>query len=59
MSKLDVTFIVSKLYEIEKLKQVLLTPDQLDVFNYLPKPLIPSELFEANFEFKVNELQKV
>lgn len=35
---LDVKFIVQKFYEIEKLKQIVLTDSQLDLFNFLPKP---------------------
>lgn len=41
MAKLDVQHIVSKIYEIDKLKHVLLTEDQLNLLDYIPKPAIP------------------
>lgn len=37
---LDVKFIIQKFYEIEKLKQLLLSESQLDLFKFLPKPEI-------------------
>ncbi|EAR94034.2 hypothetical protein TTHERM_00227480 (macronuclear) [Tetrahymena thermophila SB210] len=38
--KLDVTILLSKIFEIEKLKAILLDDDQLNLFQYLPKPQI-------------------
>lgn len=35
---LDVTYMVKKLQEIDKLKLILLDADQLKLFDYLPKP---------------------
>ncbi|CAD8044277.1 unnamed protein product [Paramecium primaurelia] len=57
MSKLDVAYIISKIYEIDKLKLVLLNEDQLQLFNYLPKPVIPSALFGNDAENKVKEIE--
>lgn len=37
---LDIKFIIQKFYEIEKLKQLLLSDSQLDLFRFLPKPEI-------------------
>lgn len=41
---LDIKYIVSKFYEIEKLKQVLLSRDELKKFSHLPKPEIKIDL---------------
>ncbi|CAD8139929.1 unnamed protein product [Paramecium octaurelia] len=57
MSKLDVAYIISKIYEIDKLKLVLLNEDQLQLFNYLPKPVIPSALFGDDAENKIKEIE--
>ena len=38
--KLDVTYILNKFHEIDKLKLLLLDKNQLQVFEYLPKPMI-------------------
>ena len=35
---LDVKYIIQKFYEIEKLKQLVLSDSQLDLFMFLPKP---------------------
>ncbi|KAM3134862.1 hypothetical protein pb186bvf_013031 [Paramecium bursaria] len=37
---LDILYIIKKIHEIDKLKMILLTPAQLKVFDYLPKPTI-------------------
>ncbi|CAD8136931.1 unnamed protein product [Paramecium octaurelia] len=38
--KTDVTYLVKKLIEIEKLKYVLLNDDQLNIFNSIEKPIL-------------------
>ncbi|KAM3144230.1 hypothetical protein pb186bvf_003692 [Paramecium bursaria] len=38
---LDILYLIKKLSEIDKLKMILLTQDQIQVFDYLPKPTIP------------------
>ncbi|CAD8047319.1 unnamed protein product [Paramecium sonneborni] len=58
MSKLDVSFIIQKLQEIDKLKYLLLSSDQLNLFNYIPKPLIPFGVFESEFEKNIKNLEK-
>jgi hypothetical protein len=52
MAKLDISYIIKKLIEIEKLKLILLTPDQVKMFDYLPKPTIPQNL-------KLNDDQEI
>ncbi|CAD8051934.1 unnamed protein product [Paramecium sonneborni] len=42
--KLDITFILSKLFEIDKLKMVLFNDNQLKLFNYFPKPCVSDAL---------------
>ncbi|CAD8072530.1 unnamed protein product [Paramecium sonneborni] len=37
---LDILFIIDKLQEIDKLKMILLTKQQMQLFDFLPKPLI-------------------
>ncbi|KAL4466679.1 hypothetical protein ABPG72_016796 [Tetrahymena utriculariae] len=37
---LDVMYLITKLQEIDKLKMLLLSEDQIKLFNYLPKPTI-------------------
>ncbi|CAD8125302.1 unnamed protein product [Paramecium sonneborni] len=39
-NSLDITYIVKKLQEIDKLKMILLSPDQIKLFDFLPKPNI-------------------
>jgi hypothetical protein len=39
-SKIEITYVLNKLREIDKLKLVLLSKDQLILFNYLTKPII-------------------
>ncbi|KAL4479279.1 hypothetical protein ABPG72_011491 [Tetrahymena utriculariae] len=41
---LDIFNILKKLVEVEKLKRLLLDPEQLKLFDYLPKPTIHSNL---------------
>jgi hypothetical protein len=48
LKKIDILFIVKKLIEIDKLKALLLTPDQLKLFDYLPKPVVPVISEERN-----------
>ncbi|KAL4512840.1 hypothetical protein ABPG72_017525 [Tetrahymena utriculariae] len=38
--KLDISILLNKIFEIEKLKAVLLDEDQLNLFQFLPKPQI-------------------
>ena len=40
MEKLDISYILNKFYEIDKLKMLLLDQDQYHLFEYLPKPVI-------------------
>lgn len=47
---LDVKFIIQKFYEIEKLKQLMLSESQIDLFNLLPKP-------EILINFKGNQIE--
>ncbi len=39
-AKMDALYLIKKMMEIDKLKMLLLTPDQINLFNYLPKPKI-------------------
>ncbi|CAD8069848.1 unnamed protein product [Paramecium sonneborni] len=57
-NKLDVVNILNKMQEIDKLKYVLLNKEQLELFNYIPKPLIPSDMFSKDFEKKLNVLEE-
>ncbi|CAD8094325.1 unnamed protein product [Paramecium sonneborni] len=54
MMKLDVAYIIKKLYEIDKLKSILMTNEQVKLFNYIPKPLIPNNIFNVGFEKQYN-----
>ncbi|CAD8074058.1 unnamed protein product [Paramecium sonneborni] len=38
----DILYIIKKLHEIDKLKMILLTKEQIKLFDYLPKPTISS-----------------
>ena len=38
--RIDISYIIQKLVEVEKLKVLLLDADQLKLFEYLPKPLL-------------------
>jgi hypothetical protein len=46
IQKLDVVFIIKKLIELDKLKSLILTSEQLKLFDYIPKPVIP--IFDNN-----------
>ncbi|KAM3137768.1 hypothetical protein pb186bvf_010188 [Paramecium bursaria] len=59
LSKLDVAFILKKLFELEKMKQLLFNEEQLKLFQYLPKPSIPLNLFDKGNEGKLKELESV
>lgn len=48
MNCLDVTYMVQKFLEIDKLKLILLDENQRALFECLPKPTIPDALFEPN-----------
>ncbi len=50
--RLDPVYILNKLSELDKLKMVLLTKNQIKLFDYLPKPLI---YFENEEEKKNND----
>ncbi|KAL4474780.1 hypothetical protein ABPG74_001476 [Tetrahymena malaccensis] len=39
----DILFIFNKLFEIDKMKQILFNPDQLKLFEYMPKPIISEQ----------------
>ncbi|CAK69026.1 unnamed protein product (macronuclear) [Paramecium tetraurelia] len=58
LCKLDVVNILTKIQEIDKLKYVILNKDQLELFNYIPKPLIPMDMFSQDFEKKLNVLEE-
>ncbi|KAL4494037.1 hypothetical protein ABPG72_015993 [Tetrahymena utriculariae] len=67
---LDVMYVVKKLLEVDKLKQILLDRDQLKLFEYIPKPTITSNYgftdkneelqidIDTQYEDKRTELQK-
>ena len=38
--KLDISYILSKFYEVDKLKMLILNENQYNLFEYLPKPVI-------------------
>ncbi|CAD8064911.1 unnamed protein product [Paramecium sonneborni] len=57
LCKLDVVNILTKIQEIDKLKYVILNKEQLELFNYIPKPLIPIDMFSQDFEKKLNVLE--
>lgn len=38
--KTDISYLVKKLMEIEKLKYILLNEDQLNLFNCIEKPIL-------------------
>jgi hypothetical protein len=38
--ELDITNIVLRLFELEKLKHILLDHDQIKLFDFIPKPTI-------------------
>ncbi|EAR86659.2 transmembrane protein, putative (macronuclear) [Tetrahymena thermophila SB210] len=56
----DILFIFNKLFEIDKMKQILFNSDQLKLFEYMPKPVISQQtilnekIVMNNFENKEN-----
>ncbi|CAD8075818.1 unnamed protein product [Paramecium sonneborni] len=57
LCKLDIVNILTKIQEIDKLKYVIFNKEQLELFNYIPKPLIPIDMFSQDFEKKLNVLE--
>ncbi|CAD8065428.1 unnamed protein product [Paramecium sonneborni] len=53
MNKLDIANLISKVYEIDRLKLILLNEQQQKLFNYLPKPIIPEAIFGDDFQKKM------
>ncbi|CAK92529.1 unnamed protein product (macronuclear) [Paramecium tetraurelia] len=47
MEKLDVKLIIQKLYELDQLRDIILTEEQKKLFKYLPKPDIAQDLEQA------------
>lgn len=45
---IDVLYLIKKIQEIDKLKTILLTKDQIKLFDYLPKPTIPINPVKQN-----------
>jgi hypothetical protein len=41
---MDITNIINKLFEFEKLKHFLLNENQLKLFDYIPRPEIKDEI---------------
>ncbi|CAD8087583.1 unnamed protein product [Paramecium sonneborni] len=58
INKLDICQLITKFNELDKLKHILLNKDQLALFNYIPKPMIPYDMFDDNFEKKIKELEQ-
>ncbi|CAD8151383.1 unnamed protein product [Paramecium octaurelia] len=58
INKLDICQLITKFNELDKLKHILLNKDQLALFNYIPKPMIPYDMFDENFENKIKELEQ-
>lgn len=59
MAKLNITTLVKKLYELERLKLVLLNKAQYQLFACIPKPLISSALFQRDYGEKIIEMLEV
>jgi len=51
--RIDITYIIQKIVEIEKLKVLLLDADQLKLFEYLPKPILTNKKNEKLFSKKI------
>ena len=51
--RFDALYILHKLIEVDKLKILLLDRFQLNLFDFLPKPIITTELAKKNFKTKV------
>ncbi|CAD8160599.1 unnamed protein product [Paramecium pentaurelia] len=52
----DILYIIKKLHEIDKLKMILLTKEQIKLFDYLPKPTIasnPEKEIQGNQYFSI------
>ena len=47
-SDLDLTNIIKRLHDLEKLKNLLLNDEQLIIFDYCPKPIVVNDLSEIN-----------
>ncbi|CAD8045298.1 unnamed protein product [Paramecium primaurelia] len=58
MNKLDIANLISKVYEIDRLKLILLNEQQQKLFNYLPKPIIPESLFGDDFHKKMKIVEQ-
>ena len=60
--KLDISYILKKFYELDKLKMLILDKDQYHLFEYLPKPMILKsakiDLGDKNFTFISYETSK-
>ncbi|KAM3140760.1 hypothetical protein pb186bvf_007165 [Paramecium bursaria] len=52
-NNLDIINILQKLQELEKLKQILLNPSQLKLFEFLPKPIISIDPNSFNNKFVI------
>lgn len=48
---LDITYIIKKLQEIDKLKLILLSSDQIKLFDYLPKPKLGLHMKASENEY--------
>jgi hypothetical protein len=46
--ELDITNIVLRLFELEKLKYILLDDDQLKLFHFIPRPTIYCHQIKEN-----------
>ncbi|CAK64211.1 unnamed protein product (macronuclear) [Paramecium tetraurelia] len=51
---LDILFIIDKLQEIDKLKMILLSKQQVQLFDFLPKPLI--SLNPSNLQYNESQM---
>ncbi|CAD8151117.1 unnamed protein product [Paramecium pentaurelia] len=58
MNKLDIANLISKVYEIDRLKLILLNEQQQKLFNYLPKPIIPEAMFGEEFQKKMKVVEQ-
>ncbi|KAL4489270.1 hypothetical protein ABPG72_006334 [Tetrahymena utriculariae] len=53
----DILYIFNKLFEIDKIKQILFNSDQLKLFEYMPKPFISKKKILGD-ENQIQNLQK-
>lgn len=51
--RIDISFIIQKLVEIEKIKVLLLDSNQLKLFEYIPKPILTNNRLKKLFSNKV------